>query len=193
MNPLARVRHHLARRPWLYAVAVAALALMAGLLVHDAVDRIDAARRTWGEDRHVLVAARDGAPGDALRDVAELELRPAPMVPEAALSDHPAGDAVLRQHVRTGEVVVDADVVAAAGPSALVPEGWRAVAIAESTPLGALVGDGVEIAAGGLRISEAGVVVATGAGVTVVAVPAEVAPTVAHAATTGEAVVLLTS
>ena len=63
--------------------------------------------------------------------------------------------------------------------AALVPPGWRAVALAEAVPSGARIGDQVEVAAGGLRLSEDGVVVGTGDGVVVVAVPLEAAPMVA--------------
>jgi len=191
MNPLARVRHHLARRPWLYWLIVGAAALGVGLLVDDAVDGIDAARQAWGDDRRVLVAGRDGAPGDVLDHVARAELRPVPLVPAAALTESAGPDARLRQHVRAGEVLVDADVVASGNPAALVPPGWRAVAVAEPVPSGARIGDQVEVAAGGLRLSEDGIVVGTGDGVVVVAVPAEAAPMVAHASATGDAVLLL--
>ena len=93
--------------------------------------------------------------------------------------------------MRAGEVLVDADVVAASNPAALVPPGWRAVAVAEPVPSGARVGDRVEVAAGGLRLSEDGVVVASADGAVVVAVPLAVAPMVAHASATGDAVLLL--
>ncbi len=191
MNPLARVRHHLARRPWLYWMFVGSAALGVGLLVNDAIAGIDTARQAWGDDRRVLVATRDGAPGDLVDDVVIFELRPSPLVPAGALIEAPGPDARLRQHVRTGEMLVDADVVATGDPAALVPPGWRAVAVAEPVPSGARIGDRVEVAAGGLRLSEDGVVVGTGDGAVVVAVPLEVAPMVAHASATGDAVLLL--
>ena len=58
-------------------------------------------------------------------------------------------------------------------------------------PTGARIGDRVEVAAGGLRLSEDGLVVGTGDGVVVVAVPLAAAPMVAHAIATGDAVLLL--
>lgn len=191
MNPLARVRHHLARRPWLYWVAVAVVAAIAGLTVADAAERVDAARRSWGEDRTVLVAARDGSPGEPVAELASVEVRPGPAVPDGALPTPAPEGAVLRQHVRAGEVLVDADVVPTAAPAALVPEGWRAVAVAEPVSTGTAIGDRVEVAAGGVVISPDGVVVGRVEGAVLVAVPSDVAATVAHAATTGEATLLL--
>lgn len=191
MNPLARVRHVLARRPWLYWLAVLAAAVIVGLLVADATAGVDAARREWGEDRTVLVAGRDAAPGEALAAVAVAAVWPAPLVPVAALAADADPAAVLRQHVRSGQLLVDADVVVTAAPMALIPEGWRALAVAEPVPSGAAIGDRVEIAAGGVALSDQGVVVGYRDEAVIVAVPAAVAPMVAHAASTGDAVLLL--
>lgn len=191
MNPLARVRHQLARRPWLYWLAVAGAAGVVGLVVADATSRVESARRVWGRDRSVLVAQRDAEPGDLLADVAVTAVRPEPLVPAAALDEAAGPEARLRQHVRAGEVLVDADVVATADPAALIPTDWRALAVAEPVPSGADVGDRVEIAAGGVRLSEDGVVVGLRDDAVLVAVPADVAPMVALAASSGEAVLLL--
>ena len=49
MNPLARVRHVLARRPWLYWLGVAAVAGAIGLVALRAAAAVDDARRRWGE------------------------------------------------------------------------------------------------------------------------------------------------
>ena len=51
MNPVARARHVLARRPWLYwsAVLVARRVSPAGS-VADAAAGVDDARRAWGDD-----------------------------------------------------------------------------------------------------------------------------------------------
>ena len=62
MNPVARVRHVLARRPWLYWLAVLRLAATAGLVVADAAAGVEAARRSWGATRPVVVAVVDVAP-----------------------------------------------------------------------------------------------------------------------------------
>ena len=67
MNPVARARHVLARRPWLYWSAVLVLAAGAGWAVTAAAAGVDDARRAWGTSRDVLVATVDIAPGDDAR------------------------------------------------------------------------------------------------------------------------------
>ena len=59
MNPVARARHVLARRPWLYWSAVLALAAFAGWSVAAAAAGVDEARRAWGATRDVVVATDD--------------------------------------------------------------------------------------------------------------------------------------
>ena len=78
MNPVARVRHVLARRPWLHWTAVLALAAGAGWAVAAGVAGVDDARRSWGTTRDVLVATADIAPGDDLAARTELRTRPRP-------------------------------------------------------------------------------------------------------------------
>ncbi len=101
MNPVARVRHVLARRPWLYWLAVAVLAAIAGLVVADAASRVDGARRAWGTTRPVVVATVDVAPGTALDGVSEVRQLPAPMVPDGAVTELPAA-ATARQRLAAG-------------------------------------------------------------------------------------------
>ena len=66
MNVVARLRHVLARRPWLYWTGVALLAIGVGAVVASAAATVDEARRAWGEPRSVVVATVDLEPGDAL-------------------------------------------------------------------------------------------------------------------------------
>ena len=66
MNVMSRARWALARRPWLYWLAVGVLAVGAGLLVAEAVGAVDDARRRWGDERTVLVAERDAGPGEVV-------------------------------------------------------------------------------------------------------------------------------
>jgi hypothetical protein len=190
MNAVARVRHVLARRPWLYWLAALVLAAGAGLVVADAVAGVDAARRAWGTTRAVVVAADDVAPGQLLADHVEVRTRPEPMVPAGAVSELPS-TAIARQHIAAGEMIVAHDVAATDGPQALIPDGWRAVPVAEPVPSGAAVGDEVTAATGGVTLADDGVVVGLLAEGVLVAVPAEVAPQVAHAAVAGELTLML--
>jgi SAF domain len=190
MNLVARVRHVLARRPWLYWLGVLLLAAIAGLVVADAAAGVNAARRSWGVTRPVVVAVADVAPGEALGSVTDVRPRPEPMVPAEAVSHLPAG-ATARQRIAAGEIVTAHDVTATAGPQALIPDGWRAVPVAEPVPSGAAVGDEVAVASGGIVVAGDGVIVATLADGVLVAVPADVAAQVAQASATAELTLLL--
>ena len=188
MNVVARARHVLARRPWLYWLAVALLGCGVAAVVVDATSGIERARLAWGQTRDVLVATADVAPGDPV--AAERRALPGPMVPEAAVGDV-SPRAVARQHVAVGEVLVRADVAPTAAPQSMIPDGWVAVAVAEAIPTGVLVGDAVQPVAGGAEVGGAGVVVGRQPDAVLVAVPAADAPAVALAASTGELALLL--
>jgi hypothetical protein len=190
MNLVARVRHVLARRPWLYWLGVFVLAAIAGLIVADAAARVDAARRSWGVTRPVVVAVADVAPGEALDDLTEMQPLPEPMVPAEALSVLPA-ERTARQHIAAGEIVTAHDVAATAGPRSLIPDGWQAVPVAEPVPSGVAVGDDVAVASGGIVVADEGVVVGALADGVLVAVPADAAAQVAQAAATAELTLLL--
>jgi hypothetical protein len=190
MNLVARVRHVLARRPWLYWLAVLLLAATAGLVVADAAARVDAARRAWGVTRPVVVAVADIAPGDVLDDVTDVRALPEPMVPVDAVSDLPA-EATARQRIAAGEILTAHDVAPTAGPRSLIPDGWRAVPVAEPVPSGVAVGDDVAVASGGIVVAGEGVVVGTLADGVLVAVPADVAAQVAQASATADLTLLL--
>ena len=190
MSLAARVRLVLARSPWLYWAIVAVLAATAGLFVMRAADGVEAARESWGEPRQALVAMHDVEPGAPLHGVVELRQLPEPMVAADAVVDL-ATDAVARQRIAAGEVIVTHDVSATAAPQSLIPDGWLAVAVAEPVATGAHVGDGVTVATGGVVIATDGVVVGLVGDGLLVAVPADEAPQVAHAASTGDVAVLL--
>jgi hypothetical protein len=138
----------------------------------------------------VLVATRDVQPGDPLVVAAEIRAVPAPMIPVGALTEVDAG-AVARQHIAAGEVVVAHDQSPTATPQSLIPTGWLAAAIAERVPSGARIGDRVTVATGGVVIAEEGLVVGVVGEGLLVAVPADAAPQVANAASTGDVAVLL--
>ncbi len=190
MNLVARARHVLARHPSLYWIAVTALAAAGAAAVADATAAVDVARREWGADRPVLVATADVVPGEPLAGRVEAVHRPAPTVPDAALVEVPVG-AVARQRIAAGEVLVEPDVASPAGPRALVPPGWLAVAVAEPVPSGAGVGDPVIAAGDGAVLASDGVVVGRHDTAVLVAVPAEDAPAVARAAADGTLALLL--
>ncbi len=190
MNPLARARHVLARRPWLYWSAVVALATGAGLVAAHAAAAVDDARRQWGATREVLVATAELAPGDALAGRVEVRSRPGPMIPSGAVTTV-GPEAHARQHVEAGEILVGPDVAAAGSPQDMIPAGWAAVAVAEAVPSGAEVGDAVSAASGGVVLAEHGLVVGRRGEVVLVAVPAAEAPQVAAASDSGELGLLL--
>jgi hypothetical protein len=190
MSLPARLRLVLARSPWLYWAIVATLAACVGLLVMRAADSVSAARDRWGESRRVLVAAHDVAPGDPLAPATRIRSLPAPLIPAGALTGVDSA-AVARQRIAAGEVIVAHDESPTAPPQSLIPDGWLAAAIAEPIPSGARVGDRVAVTTGGVVIAGEGVVVGVVGEALLVAVPADSAPQVAHAASTGDVAVLL--
>ncbi len=108
----ARTRQLLARSPWILWAVIAALALAAAALAMSAMQRIDDARAAWGDSRAVVVAATDIAPGTGLAGTTRVEHLPGPLVPPAAIGIVDP-DAVARQAISAGEVVVAHDVAAA--------------------------------------------------------------------------------
>ena len=189
---LAHVRRVLAHRPWLYWSAVGVLALVAGLLVSRAASRIEAAQAAWGEPRSVYVAISAVEPGTPLAASTQRRELPAPLVPAAAVTELDPG-ATARQRIAPGEVVVRQDVSAVAAPQALIPDGWLAVSVAEAASTGVRAGDAVSVASGGVMLARDGVVVGTTGESVLVAVPAEDAALVAHAASSGDAALLVKS
>jgi hypothetical protein len=190
MNPLARARHVLARRPWLYWLAVVLVAVAAAVAAARGAATVDAARRSWGTTREVVVATADLAPGDALAGHVELRARPTPMVPADALAEVDAA-ARTRQRVVAGEILVAPDVAPTGAPQDLIPAGSVAVAVSEAVPSGAAVGDRVSPASGGILLAADGVVVGHSGEAVLVAVPADVAPVVAAASAAGDLALLL--
>ena len=190
MMVLVHVRRVLAKRPWLYWVGVGGLALLAGVIVSQAASGIDDAKAAWGEPRAVFVAAADIEPGASLSGVAQRREIPAPLVPPGAATDVESG-AVARQRIGQGEVLMAHDVGVTGGPQALIPSGWLAVAIAEPVPSGAAVGDQVAVASGGVTLADDAVVVGVAAESVLVAMPADAAPQVAYAASTGDVALLI--
>jgi hypothetical protein len=191
MSVMAHLRQMLARSPWIYWTVIGALALTVGLLANQAADRVDAARDAWGRTRSVLVAVVDIEPGDPLLGSVEERAVPGPLVPASALHELDDDAITARQRVAAGEMVMAHDVSAVHSPRALIPEGWLAVPIAERVAGAAAPGDAVAVSSGGVVLAANGIVVAAGDSSLLVAVPADAAPQVAQAATTGDASLLL--
>ena len=186
------VRRLLARRPWIYWLVVLLLALATGATIRQRVAALDETRRRWGATQAVLVARSDALPGDVIDvDVRDL---PVAVVPATALAVD-ATDELLtaRQDVSAGEIVTARDVGRAGqhGAAALLPDGWAAVPVVESPPLGAPVGARVQIAGDGIVLAPDAIVVGYHDDVTLIAVPAAVAPMVAAGAEAGGVAVLL--
>ena len=88
-------------------------------------------------------------------------------------------------------MLVDTDVAAGAAPVALIPDGWRGVAVAEAVPSGSAIGDRVAAASGGIVLATDGVVVGQTGDAVILAVPAAEAAQVAAAGAAGELTLLL--
>jgi hypothetical protein len=184
------LRRLLARRPWVYWLVVTSAALATAITVQHRVAAVDEARDAWGDARPVLVARTDTAAGGVLEvDVREL---PSAVVPAAALDDPGAGPLIARQDVVAGEIVTARDVGRGGdGPAALLPDGWAAVPILESPPLGAAVGARVRIVGDGVVLAPEAIVIGYHDDVSLIAVPADVAPMVAAGAQAGGVAVVL--
>lgn len=187
MHVAARARLVLARRPWIYWVVVAALALLVALGVNERIAAIDAARDGWGTTRTVAVATRQLEAGDRL--VAHLVELPSAVVPDAALTEIAEGRRV-RQRVAPGEVVTRVDVTARPGPASLAEPGTAVVAMSDPLARGIVTGIAVRVVADGLVLAERATVVDVVDEVIFVAVVDHDAPSVAAAARQGIASLL---
>jgi hypothetical protein len=187
MHVVARARFVLARRPWLYWLAVGCLAAIAALAAHDRLAALDAARRDWGETRTVLVATRTLEPGDA--PTAHRTDVPLTLLPVGALDTLPEG-ARVRQRVTQGEVLTDADVSGRAGPASLADPGTVVVGLSDPLSRDLAAGLDVQVVADGLLLSDEATVVAVADDVVFVAVAASDGPSVAAAAQQGLASLL---
>lgn len=182
MHVTARARRFLARRPWVYWLVVALIATTIALVVRAQLGAVDDARAAWGRTRRVLVADVMLEPG-GMAEVTGVEL-PEAMIPDGALTEWPA-DAMLRQRVAAGEVLVDIDLGTLPGPAALAAPGTAVVALSDPLSRGLTIGLDVQIAADGLTIAAGGVIVGLVDEVVFVAVPHGDAATVAAAAQAG--------
>ena len=199
MRWLSRWRWLLARRPWIRWLLVAAAAGLAALAVTTEVDALHRARARWGTTVDVLVATRALDPGDALAGTVERRGYPVALVPNTAVRTL-APDAVAVQRIGAGEVVVEADLAVAAGPLALLPAGWLAVAvpIADAGPdaesaTWMRTGDAAVVLADGQTLAEHAVVLSRTDTEVVVGVPAADTAAVADAANRRVAVIAVSA
>jgi Flp pilus assembly protein CpaB len=195
---LRRIRGH----PYVHWLAVLALAANTALIVGRGQGRADASRRAWGSVHPVAVATRDLDAGSVLRadDITTADW-PVAMAPPGALDVAPLGRTLLSP-VGRGEPITRGRVApdGVHGLAALVPPGWRAVAIAVPTATVALQrGDEVDLLAtssdGSVTgtIAEAAIVLAADERSITVALPKEVVARVAGALVSGAVVPALRS
>lgn len=170
MRP-APARFPVLRLPPLRVVVALVLAVACGLVVLRTTGRAEAAVNRYGRHATVWVVRSTLEPGDVVGagDVTS-EPRPASFVPADAVTDDPTGRRVA-DVLGPGEVVVEHRLAGGdrRGAAALVPEGWRAVAVpALEATLPVEVGQRVDVLAAfdpsgtgatGTSVAEDGVVV----------------------------------
>ncbi|MFZ8997300.1 MAG: SAF domain-containing protein [Ilumatobacteraceae bacterium] len=165
----ARIRLFLARHPGTQWVVIGVLAIGTAVTVSAEIDESRAARAAWGTTVTVWVATRDIAEGESV--VARRRSVPLGVRPPTAATD-PVGRTA-RRPMGAGEIVTDADVDA---PARSVPAGWLIAPVIESVPSGAGPGDRVRVVSDGFVIAPEAIVTGIDDGITLVAVPADVAP-----------------
>lgn len=181
------IRRITARRPWLQWLVIAVLATAAAGTARARLAAVDAARDAWGTPVDVWVASTDTEAG---RPITATRLEaPRPLVPPSAVPTSPAGRAA-RRHVGRGEIVTAADVMAVGELAGLAPEGWLVAPVEDQPGSGAGIGEHVRVVSGGYVLVETAIVVGVDGHVTLVAVPADVAPLVPAAGETGRVTLL---
>lgn len=149
MRP-APARRPLVRRPPTRSVVAVLVALACGAIVLRITEQAEAATARYGALAPVWVARTDLAPGDRIdADDVAVEERPAAFAPTSATDEDPTGRRVA-DAVSAGEVVTEHRLAGGdrRGVAALVPDGWRAVAIpAVEATLPVQVGQRVDVLA----------------------------------------------
>ena len=142
-----RVRHH----PLVRAGAVIVLVLFAATVIQRTAASAMDARRRWGQERTVVVARHRITMGDVIEaDAITTESWPAALVPVGAMEASPVGRTVVAT-IEPGEAVIVSRLAPGglSGIAALVPPGWRALAIPVGPAVVAVtVGDRVDLIAG---------------------------------------------
>lgn len=194
-----RLRHHRATR-W---IVIALVVIVPFTIVQRATAAASRERHRWGDTRQVAVARHRISIGDTIDgDAVRTESWPAALVPDGAIDSVPAGRTALAT-IEQGEAVLSARVApdGAHGTAALIPPGWRALAVPVAPTVIALgVGDQVDLIAGfdvggasadrapSLVVARDAIVVAVDDQRVTVAVPQEDAERVAFAIVAGTVV-----
>ena len=152
---LARLRLLLARRPWLYWLAVGLCAGSAWLTIHGSQARVEAERASWGATLTVWVAEGNTAAGASIS--AAPHEYPAAVVPPSAIAAEPTG--VARRSIAAGEILVEGDLAGDADP----PTGWVVLALAADLAPVLVPGDSVAVMGNGQRLCD-GLVTAVSTG-----------------------------
>jgi len=143
----SRLRYHPAAR-W---VALAALVALAVTVLHRTTASAADERHQWGATRAVSVARHRIAMGSTI-DGSDVEQRawPVALVPPGAVDSAPDGRTAIAT-IEAGEAVLASRLAPEGlhGLAALVPDGWRALAVPVAPTVLALgVGDHVDLIAG---------------------------------------------
>lgn len=154
MRLLPRLRLLLARRPWLYWLAVAMCAAVVWLAMSSAAASVQHERASWGTTRQVWVTNAAFAPGEPI--AASAVEYPLAMVPPDAVDAAPTGEAA--HSLAAGEVVVASDV---AGERGLLPAGWLVFAVPADGSPALVTGDTAAVFGSGQRWCD-GLVLAVG-------------------------------
>ena len=171
-------------------VAVLGLSLFCALLITHAVRSASMHQKKWASQRSVLVVTSSIGEGDEftsqntrLRDI------PVAVTPDDAVERITPGDTA--RFALQPNTAVTAAMVLSARETVAIPSGWRIVALPADMPSPPLqLRDSVDVVAGEAVIA-AGVIVASLEPLTI-AVPAEVAASVASVAQLGEASLIST-
>jgi hypothetical protein len=166
-------------------VTVAALAVLVFADIRHDLRRASEATRAWSRTTAVWVATDALGPGEPVLDGVAVR-----DVPEALLPDGAVAATTPLAGVTTGRTLAPGAVLTAldlrgsgVAASSLIPAGWLIVPIHTAAAGLLSPGDRVRVAADGTMVSPSGVVVEPGSEdvPTLLAVPAERAPTVAAA------------
>lgn len=191
-------RFPLIRWPSSRTVLTAALACLAAIVVFRITSQAAATSDALGERVEVWVADEAVPAGSSLsRDEVSAQEWPVAFVPDGPVTDDPVGRTT-RTDIAAGEVLIRNRIAGedGTGPAALIPDGWRAVAVptfdaAPPVQPGQLVDVVVSIEGAegpgtpGVLVENAVVIDVSDTNVVSVAVPARAAPTVASATILG--------